>query len=92
MGNLCCCKTYKLRPDSPGSLVWNLRMLTAESENKRLKEELAQLRTFADGKSARNKQLKEEVEKLRKDVEEAFRNERRRYIVQSYSTSSYRPI
>lgn len=39
------------------------------------------MRTFADGKSARNKQLKEEVEKLRKDVEEAFRNERRRYIV-----------
>lgn len=54
------------QPDTSGSLAWNMRMLTAESENKRLKAELEKMRSIANVKNAHNRKLKAELANLRK--------------------------
>lgn len=43
-----------------------MRMLTAESENKRLKAELEKMRSIANVKNAHNRKLKAELANLRK--------------------------
>lgn len=68
------------QPDTSGSLTSNLRIFTAESENKRLKAELETMRAIAQSNKVRNRKLKAELAKLRK-VDAENHDNRKRYVV-----------
>ncbi|GMR38456.1 hypothetical protein PMAYCL1PPCAC_08651, partial [Pristionchus mayeri] len=71
-------------PILTGSLTWNMRLLTAEAENKRLKYELVKMRAKAEASNEEKRRLKVELAKIRAESMEREQSRNHRWVVRGF--------